>query len=138
VTAEASAYANSAPPQISKREHEFSSLQIEHTINPHLPLDGTGDINYVQIRCGRAPLVPRMLCDCNGDFLATDEGSTTNSPLIRTMLTQAAIPRTMTLRRIWTSHAICEDFREDRSTVFFPDSDFAPRPCKGCDTTLWQ
>jgi hypothetical protein len=45
VAAEASAYANPAPPQGSKREHEFSSLHIHHTSDPHLPLDGTGDIN---------------------------------------------------------------------------------------------
>jgi hypothetical protein len=47
------------------------------------------------------PLIPRMLGDCNGDFLATKKGSTANLQLIRTMLTQAAIPRTMTLLRIW-------------------------------------
>ena len=35
MTAEASAYANPAPPQISKREHEFSSLQLHHTTNPY-------------------------------------------------------------------------------------------------------
>ena len=97
---------------------------MEHTINPHLPLDGTGDINSGHIRCGRAPLIPRMLCDCNGDFLATDKGSTANSQLIRTMLTQAAIPRTMSLLRIWDSRKICEDFRKNRSTVFFSENGF--------------
>jgi hypothetical protein len=94
VAAEASAYANPAPPQISKREHESSSLQMEHTINPHLPLEGIDDINSGHIRCGRAP----------GSFLAClviamaiswhrEKGIMANLQLIRTMLNQAQLPK---------------------------------------------
>src|SRR5271154_4541741 len=40
------------------------------------------------------PLIPRMLGDCNGDFLATEKGGMANFQLIRIMLTQAVIPLT--------------------------------------------